>query len=98
MKVIALVAAAAMALSLSTNASAQGLFNSSFGHSGSGGVGNSSFGQSGNTDVNNNSFGQSDGNVNNQNFGKAPLGSGILIMVAAGVGYAVIRRKITDKR
>ena len=33
------------------------------------------------------------------NFTDVPLGSGLLIMLAAGMGYAVIRRrKITDKR
>lgn len=34
-------------------------------------------------------------NLNNQTFGQdpAPLGSGLIIMLAAGAGYAVMRRK-----
>ena len=33
------------------------------------------------------------GVINNQTFGQAPLGSGALVLLAAGVGYAVLRRK-----
>ena len=34
-------------------------------------------------------------NLNNQTFGQeaVPLGSGLIVMLAAGVGYAVMRRK-----
>jgi len=93
LKTIALMVAMAAGMLLPMKVSAQGLFNSSFGHSGSGGVSNGAFGNSGSTEVTNESFGTNSGDVKNQNFGKAPLGSGILIMVAAGAGYAVLKRK-----
>ena len=93
LKTMALMVAMAAGMLLPTTVSAQGLFNSSFGHSGSSGVSNGAFGNSGSTEVINESFGTNSGDVKNQNFGKAPLDSGILIMVAAGVGYAAIKRK-----
>ena len=93
LKMMALMVAMAAEVLLPRTVSAQGLFNSSFGHSGSGGVSNSGFGQSGSTEVTNESFGTNSGDVNNQNFGKAPLGSGLLIMLAAGAGYATLKRK-----
>ena len=95
LKTIALMVAMAAGVLLPMKVSSQGLFNSSFGHSGSSGVSNSGFGQSGSgsNEVTNENFGQSDGKVLNQNFGKAPLGSGLLIMLAAGAGYAVLKRK-----
>lgn len=36
-------------------------------------------------------------NLGNQTFGDAPLGSGLLIMVTAGAGYAIARRKRSRK-
>jgi len=95
LKMMALSAVLAAGMLLPTAMSAQGLFNSSFGHSGGSGVSNSGFGQSGSgsNEVTNESFGTNSGGVKNQTFGKAPLGSGILIMLAAGAGYAVIKRK-----
>ena len=33
------------------------------------------------------------GGLDNQIFGQAPVGSGLLVMVAAGAGYALVRRK-----
>ena len=93
LKTMALMVAMAAGVLLPMKLSAQGLFNSSFGHSGSGGVSNGAFGNSGSTDVDNENFGQSDSKVLNQNFGKAPLGSGLLIMLVAGAGYAVLKRK-----
>ena len=92
LKTMALMVAMAAGVLLPMKVSAQGLFNSSFGHSGSG-VSNGAFGNSGSTDVTNESFGTNSGDVNNQNFGKAPLGSGILIMLAAGAGYATLKRQ-----
>ena len=93
LKMMALMVAMAAGVLLPTIVSAQGLFNSSFGHSGGSGVSNGAFGNSGSTEVTNESFGTNSGDVNNQNFGKAPLGSGILIMLAAGAGYAILKRK-----
>ena len=37
------------------------------------------------------------GGLNTQQFGSTPLGSGLLIMVAAGAGYALVRRKRARK-
>jgi len=31
--------------------------------------------------------------ANNQTFGEAPLGSGLIIMLAAGAGYALLKKK-----
>ena len=93
LKTMVLMVAMAAGMLLPTTVSAQGLFNSSFGHSGSGGVSNGAFANSGSTEVTNESFGTNSGDVKNQNFGKAPLGSGILIMLAAGAGYATLKRK-----
>ena len=93
LKTMALMVAMAAGMLLPMKVSAQGLFNSSFGHSGSGGVSNGAFGNSGSTEVTNESFGTNSGDVKNQNFGKAPLGSGLLIMLVAGAGYATLKRK-----
>jgi len=93
LKTMVLMVAMAAGMLLPTTVSAQGLFNSSFGHSGSGGVSNGAFANSGSTEVTNESFGTNSGDVNNQNFGKAPLGSGLLIMLVAGAGYAALKRK-----
>ena len=38
------------------------------------------------------------GTINNQIFGQpAPLGSGVLLLIAAGAGYAVLKRKEDEK-
>ena len=37
------------------------------------------------------------GTITNDSFGDAPLGSGIAILIAAGAGYAVVRRKRSRK-
>ena len=95
LKTIAIMVAMAAGVLLPRAVSAQGLFNSQFGNSG-GGVSSQQFGSSGSGGVSSQSFGNSgDGGVSNQNFGKdrVPLGSGLLIMVAAGTGYAILKRK-----
>ena len=33
------------------------------------------------------------GGITNQQFGEAPLGSGLLILVAAGAGYVALKKK-----
>jgi len=42
--------------------------------------------------LNNEGFGNSNFNLQNQTFG-APLGSGLIVMLAAGGAYALVRRK-----
>ena len=38
------------------------------------------------------------GTINNQTFGQSvPLGSGVIILLAAGAGYAVLKRKEDEK-
>jgi len=80
--------------------SSGGFMNQGFGSaSGSGSFSNQGFGATSNGGFTNQSFGhmsESEGNFTNQTFGgqrEAPLGSGILIMVAAGAGYAALKRK-----
>lgn len=41
---------------------------------------------------------QTTGTINNQIFGQpVPLGSGIVLLIAAGAGYAVLKRKEDEK-
>lgn len=83
----------------SFGSSSGGFSNQGFGTSGGGSFGNQSFGSSGGGSFGNQTFGvvdHSDGNFNNQTFGnqpEAPLGGGLLIMLAAGIGYAVLKKK-----
>ena len=51
---------------------------------------NQTFGNSGYS-LTNQTFGSNGYNLTNQTFG-APLGSGLLIMVMAGVGYAIVKK------
>lgn len=78
----------AVALSLSIGASAQGLFQRGAANE-ENRVGDreKTTGMLGNRNV------ETTGVINNQTFGQAPLGSGIFVLLAAGVGYAVLRRK-----
>ena len=80
--------------------SSGGFINQGFGTAGgSGSFSNQGFGATSNGGFTNQSFGhmsESEGNFTNQTFGgqrEAPLGSGILIMLAAGAGYAALKRK-----
>ena len=41
----------------------------------------------------NQGFGGTQGGVTNQTFGETPLGSGLLVMLAASAGYATIKSK-----
>ena len=43
--------------------------------------------------VTNQTFGGTQGGITNQTFGETPLGSGLLVMLAAGAGYATIKSK-----
>lgn len=47
-------------------------------------------------DVNGQSFGENNGNITGQTFG-APLGSGLFVLLAAGAGYSVLKRKKQNK-
>ena len=96
LKTMTLSAMMAAGMLLPTKAMAQFSKNENFFESSGGGS------RSGGTEyynLSNQQFGagsSSDGyNLSNQQFGAAPvpLGSGLLIMVAAGAGYAAIKRK-----
>ena len=41
---------------------------------------------------------QTSGTINNQTFGQSvPLGSGVILLLAAGAGYAILKRKEDEK-
>ena len=69
--------------------------NQTFGASNQGNIDNQIFGASNKGNIDNQAFGASnEGNITNQTFGnKLPLGSGLAVLVAAGAGYAVLRRR-----
>ena len=72
--------------------------NQTFGSSGGGNIGNQTFGSSGSSNFGNQTFGDFDynGNLINQTFGNfedAPIGSGLLVMFAAGTCYAALKRR-----
>ena len=52
---------------------------------------NQTFGSNG-YNLDNQTFGSNGYNLTNQTFG-APLGSGLLIMVMAGLGYAIVKKQ-----
>ena len=101
LKLMALSAVLAAGMLLPCTMKAQDLFsgnpinNQTFGASNAGGIDNQIFGASNSGNIDNQTFGASnEGNITNQVFGnRLPLGSGILIMVAAGAGYAAIKRR-----
>jgi len=68
-----------------------GLLNQGFGATGSI-ISNQGFGGVGG-DVTNQGFGGSTGIISNQTFGEAPVGNGLFLMLAAGMGYACLKRK-----
>ena len=75
--------------------------NQTFGSSSGGNLGNQTFGSSGGGGFGNQTFGDFDynGNLINQTFGNfqdAPLGSGLLVMFAAGTCYAALKRRRTS--
>ena len=69
---------------------ASGLLNQGFGAT-AGNLTNQGFGfaQDG---LDNQGFGATNGGITNQTFG-APLGSGLLILLAAGAGYATLKKR-----
>ena len=71
-----------------------GVGNQYFGTMNNGGVGNQYFGTVGIGGFGNQYFGWwSDGAFNNQFFGIAPVGSGLWVLAAAGVGYAALKKR-----
>ena len=89
LKMMALSAVLAAGMLIPTKAMAQ--FNRNDGFFQSGGPGNRTYTYSG--DVINEGFGgDSNHEITNDTFG-VPLGSGLLVMAAAGAGYAVLKRK-----
>ena len=73
---------------------ASGLLNQGFGAT-SDNLSNQGFGftQDG---LDNQGFGATNGGITNQTFG-APLGSGLLIMLAAGAGYATLKKRKSNR-
>ena len=72
-----------------------GLMNQGFGATGSD-IFNQSFGGTGG-DLTNQGFGAASGGITNQTFGEAPAGSGLFILLAAGAGYACLKRSKKQK-
>jgi len=100
LKTIALGVLVAAGMLLPCAASAQSMFGSGSGSSGSDGFFKSSGGDNRTSsdmglNLSNQQFGSGGYNLSNQTFGDAPvpLGSGLLVMTLAGAGYAVLRRR-----
>lgn len=58
---------------------------------------NNGFGEN-NGGLFNNGFGETTGGLTNQNFEEAPLGSGLLILLAASAGYTTLKNKRKNKK
>lgn len=72
------------------------IFNNGFGEN-NGGLFNNGFGEN-NGGLFNNGFGETTGGLTNQNFEEAPLGSGLLILLAASAGYTTLKNKRKNKK
>ena len=72
-----------------------GLLNQGFGAT-SGDLTNQGFGftQGG---LDNQGFGGINGGITNQTFGETPMGSGLLILLAAGAGYATLKKRKSNR-
>ena len=99
LKTMALMVSMAVGVLLPRTVGAQDLFsgnpinNQTFGVSNGGNITNQMFGISAEANITNQTFGNStESTITNQTFG-VPLGSGLLIMLAAGAGYASLKRK-----
>ncbi len=73
---------------------ASGLLNQGFGAT-SGALTNQGFGST-QGGVDNQGFGGTQGGITNQTF-SAPLGCGLLIMLAAGAGYATLKKRKSNR-
>lgn len=93
-KTTKLALALAMALVLPVVTSAQGLFQRGitdedyYGFDGTGKQ----------TSMFNRSVIQPNGIIDNQTFGQSPIGSGIVILLAVGAGYATLKRRKGDEQ
>ena len=74
---------------------ASGLLNQGFGAT-AGNLTNQGFGftQDG---LDNQGFGATNGGITNQTFGETPMGSGLLILLAAGAGYATLKKRKSNR-
>lgn len=74
---------------------ASGLLNQGFGAT-AGNLTNQGFGftQDG---LDNQGFGATNGGITNQTFGETPTGSGLLILLAAGAGYATLKKRKSNR-
>ena len=72
-----------------------GIMSQGFGAT-SGGLINQGFGftQGG---LDNQGFGATNGGITNQTFGETPTGSGLLILLAAGAGYATLKKRKSNR-
>lgn len=68
-----------------------GVLNQGFGGT-SGVLGNQGFGGTGGA-LGNQGFGETGGGLTNQTFQEVPLGCGLLVLAAAGAGYATIKKR-----
>lgn len=77
-----------------------GFTHQSFGNSVDGGFTHQSFGNSADGGFTHQSFGNGmEGGFTHQPFGNdAPLGSGLLVLLSAGVGYAAMKKKRYNKK
>lgn len=89
-----LALALAVALAWPVGATAQGLFQR--------GIADEDYYGFGGTEKQTSMFNRSDvqtnGIIDNQTFGQSPIGSGIVILLAAGAGYATLKRRKEDKQ
>jgi len=89
-----LALALAVALALPIGVTAQGLFQR--------GVTDEEYYGFGGTERQNRMFNRSTiqtyGVIDNQTFGQSPMGSGIVILLAAGAGYAILKRRKEDEQ
>lgn len=47
--------------------------------------------------LDNQGFGATNGGITNQTFGETPMGSGLLILLAAGAGYATLKKRKSNR-
>lgn len=89
-----LALALAVALALPIGVTAQGLFQR--------GVTDEEYYGFGGSEKQNSMLNRGDvqtyGIIDNQTFGQSPIGSGIIILLAAGAGYATLKRRKEDKQ
>lgn len=93
-KTTKLILALTVALVLPVVTSAQGLFRHGIADEDYYGYGRTSK----HTSMFNRSVVEPNGIIDNQTFGQSPIGSGIVILLAAGAGYATLKRRKEDEQ